>query len=190
MTETEIKSIIDKDTYMTLLSMFNWTSSKEQTNSYYTAPNNALKKSHGITFRVRTIDNTSKIQIKKHLIGGSALQKSEESEYDVEGIPKGFDEETVKHLTGISTPVFLIGSLTTLRNSLMYCDGVMICLDKSEYLGVTDYEIEIEYTNPIPDSLINALSDVGVKFDSPCVGKFSRFISRLNSKDYAFSEMK
>lgn len=178
MLETELKCMLSEETYLKLVSMFNWDSIKEQTNSYYSDSENTLKKS-GITFRIRTIDNISKIQIKQHKNSNSPLQVCEETEYDTESIPKHFSADHVEQLTGIHTDVSLLGSLTTLRHSFMYNNSTEICLDKSTYLDRTDYEIEIEYTESVPSELMEKLKDAGVSFGEPAVGKCTRFMIRL-----------
>ena len=63
MLETELKAMLTLDEYNTIKNMFDWDSSKEQINSYYTDANGALK-SNGITMRIRTKDGVNKIQIK------------------------------------------------------------------------------------------------------------------------------
>lgn len=178
MLETELKAMLTLDEYNTIKNMFDWDSSKEQINSYYTDANGALK-SNGITMRIRTKDGVNKIQIKKHLEKKSALQVSEETEYEIDSVCENFTSLEVFKMTGVSADVSLLGSLVTLRNSHIFCEGVEICLDKSRYLGVTDYEIEIEYTKEIPKQLLNMLSDIGIEFDKKTPGKYSRFINRL-----------
>lgn len=178
MQETEIKAIIDKETFERVAEYFKWESVKEQTNSYYTDSSSTLKK-NGITFRIRTVNDVNKIQIKKHQKTDSALQISEESEFEIDNIPEKFTAKEVFELTGIEKEVFLLGSLTTLRHSLFYCDGVEICLDKSDYLDVTDYEIEVEYTNEIPPQLKEKLLELGVSFEKKASGKCSRFMERF-----------
>ncbi|MGN1115767.1 MAG: CYTH domain-containing protein [Candidatus Ornithomonoglobus sp.] len=178
MLETELKCMLDEQTYLELEKMFEWDWVKEQVNSYYTDPHNKLKK-NGITLRVRTKDNMNKIQIKVHKNADSPLQICEEAEYDIPDIPEGFPAERVKKMTGLEVPAALLGSLTTLRHSLMYTDGVEICLDKNDYLDKTDYEIEVEYTKDIPDELMEKLSSAGVRFEAAAVGKCTRFMQRL-----------
>lgn len=178
MLETEIKSMLTKEQYETISYMFSYSSSVTQTNSYYIAPSNELKK-HGITFRVRTINGKHILQIKQHKNKKGALQVSEETEFSLTAVPSDFSADEVLEYTGIKTPVTLIGELTTHRLSCIYTDGVEICLDKSTYLGCTDYEIEIEYTSPIPEELTKKLNFVGVTFDRTASGKYSRFLSRL-----------
>lgn len=180
MLETELKCMLTYEQYKALEKEFVWDWVKEQVNSYYTDPGNELKK-NGITLRVRTKDNINKIQVKVHKNAGSPLQICEESEFPTERIPEGFTPEECKRMTGLEVPVSCLGSLTTLRHSLFYCDGVEICLDKNDYLDKTDYEIEIEYTKEIPKELMGILRSHGVEFTDASVGKCSRFMIRLSA---------
>lgn len=180
MLETELKCMLTKEQYERLENIFTWDWVKEQINSYYTDSKNELKR-NGITLRVRTKDNVSKIQVKIHKNEASALQICEESEFETNTIPDGFTAEECKRMTGIALPVVRLGSLTTLRHSLIYCDGVEICLDKNNYLDKTDYEIEIEYTKEIPAKLMDILCSEGVEFKAAATGKCSRFMMRLAS---------
>ena len=178
MLETELKCMIDKETYLKLEKLFEWDWVKEQVNSYYTDRENLLKK-NGITLRVRTKDKKNKIQIKVHKNADSPLQICEEVEYDIDDIPEHFTAGEVEKMTGISAEASLLGSLSTLRHSLIYGGNTEICLDKNEFLDRTDYEIELEYTGSIPDGLIELLKDQGVEFNEPAVGKCTRFMRRL-----------
>ncbi|MBR0365260.1 MAG: CYTH domain-containing protein [Clostridia bacterium] len=178
MLETELKCMLDEGVYKRLEAEFEWDKVFEQVNSYYSDPFGLLKK-NGITLRVRTTDGINKIQVKKHKNADSPLQIAEEAEFDTDAIPDRFDAADVLAMTGTDTEASLLGSLATLRHSLMYCDGVEICLDKNDYLDMTDYEIEIEYTKEIPPELIDRLKTAGVEFTAPAVGKCSRFMIRL-----------
>lgn len=178
MLETELKCMLSKETYLELEKMFAWDWVKEQTNHYYADRSNELKK-HGITLRVRTKDGINKIQVKTHKNADSPLQICEESEYDTAAVPESFTADKVNKMTGLNIPASLLGSLTTLRHSLMYCDGVEICLDKNDFLDKTDYEIEVEYTEEIPKELMDKLRAAGVEFKAAATGKCTRFMLRL-----------
>ena len=178
MLETELKCMLSEKSYLELETMFEWDWVKEQTNHYYTDPSNELKK-RGITLRVRTKDNINKIQVKAHKNADSPLQICEEAEYDTESVPESFTADAVKKMTGLDVPASRLGSLTTLRHSLMYCDGVEICLDKNDFLDKIDYEIEIEYTEEIPIELMDKLKAAGVEFKDAATGKCTRFMLRL-----------
>lgn len=180
MIETELKAMLTPEQYDELHNHFSWETKKAQTNHYYTDSTGELKK-HGITFRIRTIDNKNVIQVKKHTNANSPLQICEESEFPINNIPKSFTKDEIEKMTGIAVAASYIGELTTLRSSLFYCDGVEICLDRNNYLDVTDYEIEIEYTKSVPDELFSVLKTYGVMFSRPSKGKFSRFMTRLIS---------
>lgn len=178
MLETELKCMLDERTYKELETGFTWDWVKAQVNSYYSDPAGELKK-NGITLRVRTKDGVNVIQVKAHKNTGSPLQIAEETEYPTDTIPDGFTPDEVRSMTGCDVGAALLGSLTTLRHSLMYSEGVEICLDKNDYLDKTDYELEIEYTKEIPDELLVKLRSAGVEFKTAAVGKCSRFMTRL-----------
>lgn len=178
MLETELKCIIDEKTYLELEKLFKWDWVKEQINSYYTDSKNILKQ-NGITFRIRTKDGKNKIQIKTHQNANSPLQICDEAEFDTDNIPDNFSADAVESMTGIHTDVSLLGSLSTLRHSMIYGGNTEICLDKNDFLDRTDYEIELEYTGSLSAELLALLKKHGVEFNEPSVGKCSRFMRRL-----------
>ena len=178
MLETELKAMLTKSQFDKIKEIFTWDSIKNQINSYYISPDNLLKK-QGITLRIRTIDNTHILQVKKHTGKNGALQISEESEFEIDAIPIELTDDDVYKYTGIKTTASLIGDLTTTRYSCFYTPEVEICLDKSTYLGLTDYEIEIEYRKSVPQELLDTFASIDVLFNTPCKGKFSRFMGRL-----------
>ncbi len=178
MIEKEIKAIITEEQYKAISTLYPWGSTKPQINHYYTDENGELKK-QGITFRIRTIDEKHIVQVKKHLNRESVLQISEEKEFPIDSLPDSFSSDEIKGMTDLAVAVNHIGDLTTLRSSYSYCEGVEICLDKNSFLDRVDYEIEIEYTSSIPDSLLNELLQIGVSFDKKASGKYSRFVTRL-----------
>ena len=63
MTETEIKSMIDKDLYESILNAFTWEKVREQTNYYYTDKAGILREKR-IMVRIRVVGEMAKIQVK------------------------------------------------------------------------------------------------------------------------------
>ena len=180
MLEKELKCIITKEVFEKVTGAYKWDKIIKQTNHYYRALTPILKQ-NGITFRVREIDNTFKLQIKKHKNSDSPLQICEEYERDIENVPDFFDEKTVLELTDVDAgEVFLIGSATTVRHSLMWNNTTEICLDYTTYFDTQDFEIEIEYTGDLPTSLLDELKTYGVEFRENSKGKYSRFIKRFS----------
>ncbi len=179
MLEVEYKSLLDKATFEKIRSHYEWDHAKTQTNHYYYDPKGVLAKKH-ITVRIREIDGVFRVQIKAHKNPGEALQICEETEFEINSLPEIISEQDALKYTGLDIgELYLLGKLTTLRYSLMWNDNVEICLDKSDYFDVTDYETEVEYTGNSPDELLNELSELGVEFKEKSKGKYSRFASRL-----------
>ncbi len=179
MLETELKCIITKEVFEKVKGAYTWDKIITQTNHYYRALTPILKQ-NGITFRVREIDNTFKLQIKKHKNADSPLQICEEYEREIENAPDFFDEKTVLELTEVDAgEVFLIGSATTQRYSLMWNNTTQICLDYTTYLDTQDFEIEIEYEGECPIALLDEMKVLGIEFKENSKGKYSRFIKRF-----------
>ena len=72
----------------------------------------------------------------------------------------------------------LAGSLHTQRKLCTDFDHVEICLDKSEYLGLTDYELELEYTADYPEKPLEILKNAGITQGQAVIGKYARFMER------------
>ncbi len=178
MLETELKCIINKETFQKILLYYKWDKVVTQTNHYYRSYNDELKK-HGITMRIREIDSKIKLQIKKHTNSDSPLQICEESEFEIPAILPYFTEEEVESYTGVKTEAFLIGSATTKRYSLMWDNTSEICLDHTIYLDTEDFEIEVEFVKECPKKLLDELKTLGVEFCKNSQGKYSRFIKRF-----------
>ena len=175
MRETEIKSIIDEDTYERVDKAFTWESVKEQENHYYTDAASLLREKR-VMVRVRVVDDTAKIQVKVHKNDNSPLQICEENEFETDGAPETIDADTAKKITGMDVgELRRMGSSVTLRKTFTH-NGSELCLDKTEYFQKTDYEVEMEYSDKMSAELLMKLNSLGVMFDKKSVGKFSRFL--------------
>ena len=181
MLETEYKSLLTESEYNKIAAHFNWDSVKEQVNHYYCDADKVLAKNR-VMFRVRVKDGNSVIQVKLHKNAGSPLQICEETEYPVNGVPEAIADG--EKYTGIKAGELKnIGCTVTLRHSKMWDNQTEICLDKTEYLGITDYEIEIEYTGEeIPEKLSTELTALGVEYRKASVGKYTRFLRALEQQ--------
>lgn len=179
MIERELKRIIHFDTYKSIWCVFNWDVVKTQINYYYDVF--PFEKSKKMTIRIRSVDNLYKLQIK------SACQNSyiEKIEFE-EKVPRVFpfiSSEKIRAVSGLHyDDVFLIGALVTKRHIHQWSDSITICLDKNEYLGTIDYELEIEYEKDVTSELLTLLSEHGIRFDDEKqIGKYSRYMKRCYS---------
>ena len=203
MLETEYKRLLTADEYNKIAAHFDWDSVKEQTNHYYGDEDKILANNR-VMFRVRVKGGKSVIQVKLHKNADSPLQICEELEYPIDGVPEVI--ENGEKYTGIKTGTLKnLGCTVTLRHSKMWDSQTEICLDKTEYLGITDYEIEIEYTDEhedsrgieplsssallrkssqkIPEKLSAELNALGVEFKENSVGKYTRFLRALENNN-------
>ena len=99
MTETEIKSMIDKDLYESILNAFTWEKVREQKNYYYTDKAGILREKR-IMVRIRVVGEVAKIQVKLHKNENSPLQICEENEFETEEVPDIINAELAKEITG------------------------------------------------------------------------------------------
>lgn len=180
MLETELKAMLTKELYDTVDKMYPWESRKLQKNFYYLDNGSVLLNNRSV-FRIRQKDDCFKIQVKIHKNSDSPLQICEELEYPTDCAPEKINEKRAAEYTGLETgELYRAGFNETLRNSFMWNETTEICLDKTTYFDVTDYEIEVEYTGELPVKLIDELNSAGIKFNKSSVGKYSRFLSRLS----------
>ena len=133
MTEFEKKVLLTEKAYRVLLA---WVGASAKTivqkNYYFDTEDRGFYK-RGITCRVREKNAKYVATIKQHL----GEEKSEEYSKEV---TSAFDVSLFADM-GVSFQ----GSLITTRTFLCYGSGVHAVIDKNEYLGIIDYELEIEY---------------------------------------------
>lgn len=180
MLETELKCIITKEIYEKIKSEFDWDSTSEQINYYYSDKNRVLRENR-VMVRVREKNGAFKMQIKRRKNADSPLQICDESEFDIDGAPLKISAKTAFEATGIDVgELYKMGGSRTLRSSLMWDKSTEICLDMTDYFDVTDYEIEIEYTGSLSEELTDKLKSLGVGFKKSSIGKFSRFLKKFD----------
>lgn len=141
--EIEYKFLVSKEDFNRFLSYFDTQGNnavrKIQINYYYDTDDNMLNKKD-VTVRVRQEQDKLKCQIKKHTNTSMALFFSDEYCGCLERLPKALRVE------GIHEELLLKGSLVTERREIKFGICGKLCFDINMYLGVIDYEIEIEYT--------------------------------------------
>lgn len=145
-TEVEFKTLLTKEEYERLLEKFKGNRSDYQTNHYFDTPRFSLK-ALDASLRVRERDELEMTLKRKK---GYSMQETT--------IPIDQDAFNEIKATGIAPEseirvelAALIGnqklvnflSLSTLRMYMPFKTGVLF-IDKSDYLGMTDYELEYE----------------------------------------------
>lgn len=180
MIENEFKVMLDKDGYEKLLKLYSF-ETVEQTNHYYDTDGLTMSEKR-ITVRVRELDGKCFLQLKLPTgITHSRVELSEETD----GVPETISSGTLKALAGEYSlgevefsDVKRLGALKTTRSVHRFSGGE-IDLDKSEYFGRIDYEVEIEFTDEnAARTVLNEITQkLGISPDSDvCTGKIHRFM--------------
>lgn len=179
MLEKEIKLMLTEEEYHRLATEFDFSSEVCQVNHYFTCPECAKKR---ISVRVREVGGKALLQVKLPAGGGSgALMVREERERELSEVPDRLPAEVLDEICGIRAEAVRIGSLATLRKLCYEYEGVELALDKNEYLGITDYEAEAEYTGEYPAAVIDRIAALGIDTEKEAFGKYSRFCKRLEA---------
>ena len=170
--EKELKVMLTEAQYERLSKEFEWEHTIEQRNHYFRCRNTKLFSS----IRVRQIGERFFLQVKMPVSEEGALSVKKEFEKELSAVPPVLSAEELKELTGAYFGDAVgMGELFTLRKTAVI-ESCEVCLDKSEYLGITDFEIELEYTGEYPTELVGRIEALGICFDKPPVGKYARFI--------------
>lgn len=139
--ETEFKFMLTKEEFEALVVQCDaWFSKRTryiQINHYYDTENQTYVK-QGVTIRVRQKEDRLKLQIKKHRTTGDAFHVSDEYEKPISALPVRFPHPDTGEL------LIHRGSLITERRAYSFGHTGTVCLDCNLYLGVHDYEVELE----------------------------------------------
>ncbi len=184
MIESEFKVMLTEEQYEAIRSMYAWDGETEQTNHYYDTAELQLINAH-ITCRVREIKGVHYLQMK--LPTGVEFSRTELEQELGKQLPEALSAQLLNALSGRSNmpDVSRLGSLTTHR-SIKRFDGAEIDLDKSSYFGVTDYELEIEFTDEAAARrlLAEIKSAAGIESSGEvCLGKIHRFLRELGIRN-------
>ncbi len=173
--EIEYKLMINESQYNGLVANFPG-ETISQTNFYFDNPDHQLRKRH-ISCRIRTFADEAELTFK---------------------IPKkkGKDEVTFEHIDaetaftrsdvaffmarmGILSPLLHQGTLHTIRTTYKLNYG-LLCIDKNNYNGLLDYEVEYEVFKNLKKGL-NEFKDIlaffGLTYTKNCDSKIKRCLS-------------
>ncbi|MFK3937268.1 CYTH domain-containing protein [Alkalihalobacillus sp. NPDC078783] len=152
--EFETKTLVLSDEFKALHTFFQTTNQQATTqhNHYFETLDFGLKDA-GSALRIREKNGKSTLTLKQPAHSGGLLETHQSVTEDEQKVaihknklPDGEVLERVHSLQVQSNDLQFIGTLTTERLEFPY-DGGTVCLDKSSYLGVIDYELEFEGTS-------------------------------------------
>lgn len=183
--EIEFKTLLTKEEYQKLIERFSNYKGNYQTNYYFDTPRFTLKATD-IGLRVRVRDSYElTLKRRKHysiIETNKIISKEIFEEFLENGIVP--DEEIRNEIAGIIGNQKLVNfmSLTTYRVNVPYKSG-LLAIDKCEYLGEVDYELEYEATSYEQGKreFVEIVNEFGVKYKKS-EAKIKRAYAALRKK--------
>lgn len=178
--EIEYKALISKEEYEHLLSeISNHFSYRNyvQTNYYYDTEKLSLYHRHE-TLRIRKKDESLQLEYKFNKEFVKHARICEEKSYPMNIIPQKLSKDDIRRCGLPDCNYFLLGSLVTNRSDFVLSEGVL-SLDKNEYLGYVDYEVEFEFTSLSLQMENQFLELINFNEKTLTPGKYSRFINEI-----------
>lgn len=175
--EKEFKFLVSDEQFKALLSRcsmkYPFVKHKLQANYYYDTANNALYKAK-TTVRIRQYHTDMKLQIKKHREHKNGLSTSDEYSVKIDELPSALK------IPYVYDDLCLKGVLITERKTFSFGENSVICFDGNMYLGICDYEIELELDEADKCEVLSVIEHLGLT-QTPIISKSERFFKRLEA---------
>ena len=176
--EVELKMILTKEQFDSLLQFYLPANFIEQTNHYFSAAN----KTNYQSIRIREKEG-------KYLFTLKEKYKDYVQEYEkyTQSLNLIDDEEIINVLKErqLYPPYNEIGKLTTNRFTYIIPHKAELCFDINEYYGITDYEIEYEVIQPHNhlEAFLNILKQANIEFIPNPISKVKRCLQAKEKND-------
>lgn len=175
--EKEFKYVVSSELFQSFLYKCNeeypFIKHKLQANYYYDTDENALNKTR-TTVRIRQQHSDMKLQIKRHRENKDGLATSDEYSGQIDTLPS-----TLK-IPEVYDVLILKGVLITDRRMFSFGENSTICFDSNMYLGICDYEIEVEVDDVDINLARMLIEELGLNSES-FSSKSERFFERLEA---------
>jgi len=188
MNESEYKYMLTIEQYDKIL---NHLKSKYKMNTiiqvnYYLDTNTFELDEKDITLRIRQKKDSLRLDLKSPVLRDGALRVKNEFTRSISELPLTikFENDEWNDFISCKSDMYLKGMLITERTIFIFNEGIEIDLDLNYYLGVMDYELEVEFQEEFQADaveLINSLARHGELKPSE-FGKRSRFFKKLKEK--------
>ncbi|GGE33267.1 CYTH domain-containing protein [Streptococcus himalayensis] len=182
--EIEYKTLLSKTAFDNLQPLFKQAPLVQQTNYYIDSPDFSLRE-HKMALRIRTYENRAELTLKIPKTVGNMeynqLMSLEEGENLLQtfSLPAGEIKSILEQENIALSSLEILGSLTTLRREMALPIG-LLALDESQYLGTTDYELEMEVSDAEKgeQDFMDFLHTHGISYQA-APSKIARFAQKL-----------
>lgn len=187
--EIEYKSMLNKAEFNRMEALFSHVPAVTQTNYYFDTDDFIMRKKH-LSLRIRTFDKGAELTLKIPREVGTLEHNIDLSRQEARSIIESchFPDSTIKaliHEQGVDCDQLRnLGHLTTVRREKETPIGLM-ALDKNNYAGRIDYELELEVEDAIKGKAdfkaFLVEHDIDLKYAK---SKVARFCSTLKQKEW------
>lgn len=176
--EKELKVLLTKEQFEGLQAKINIEKHVSQINFYYSDDEGKILQ-NGCTIRVRGKVDSLKLEIKIPVGNQGLIHVKNEYEESIEGVPYKISGRELFHISGVQLPdVTMKGFLITERFICQWDEYTKVCLDRNSYLGIEDFELEIEYTgDSISKELFQVIKGMDIELRET-IGKCKRFLGK------------
>lgn len=174
MVERELKILLTAEEFTGLqMTVCKYAKPKIQTNYYFDTETLSMNRK-GVTCRIRFKDGVYKATVKSH-----NSDTSISTEYDL-----GKSIEFNPNIFGV-LGFCCYGNLSTERFTIFKNDELDMVLDRNNYLGKTDYELEIEYAENCYDKAMNELYNIAdILYPNQCIKNKECFVMRTKKAKF------
>lgn len=178
--ENEYKFMVNEEICAKMKTLFNFEHNFTQTNYYFDTNEFDLFHS-GCSLRLRKIQDSLKLVYKTSQMSSNIKYSSrQEYVYETSATPDIAEIEALVNIKGLK----FVGMLATNRSVFNYDNNTLICIDESSYMGMKDFEIEIEFSDlGRANEILQLCLKNGLRLDSTrSIGKYSRLINRIKRR--------
>jgi uncharacterized protein YjbK len=187
--EIEAKILVTESEFYKLKTMLQITDDLKvvQTNYYIDDAKGSLRQ-YGFALRIRHLKDTFTLTLKSPMAEGT-LEKNQpisklhyQAFKDQGTFPPGLIQDFLE-MFGFQTNLLkIITFLTTERYETTF-QGRHVCLDKNQYHGLTDYEVESEESSlkHAADTLISLCEAAQIPYQANQISKYARAIKTLSN---------
>ncbi|MEW4353773.1 CYTH domain-containing protein [Streptococcus pneumoniae] len=182
--EIEFKTLLSKASFEELLPIFAHAPRIKQTNYYIDSKDFTLR-DHKMALRIRTYEDQAELTLKIPKEIGNMEYNQDLSLEKANALlkqfslPEGEIKKILKKENIALSSLDILGDLTTLRREIQFPIG-LLALDESQYLGTTDYELEMEVLDAKKgeEDFIAFLKKHGISYQK-APSKIARFAQKL-----------
>ncbi|MCI9292122.1 MAG: CYTH domain-containing protein [Erysipelotrichaceae bacterium] len=174
--EKELKILVSKHQFETLLKKYPEAVFHKQINSYYDTPHYQVRKTYG-AMRIRELDGQFIFTLKQHTNDGVIEHEMLVCKNSISVFKEG-EIQQLLHQLHIEDEIHLIATLTTYR-AVIDTGQAELCFDYNEYGDNYDYEIEYEYKTEHDgkNKFNEILLEIGLHYEKNCSSKIARALA-------------